>query len=210
MAAGFGLVRPHNMTGRQRITSRDQLVDAALALAEQQGWERVRLHRIAAVCGVGLDDIRAHFRDKDEIVDAWFDRADAAMLEHADRAKLEDLLPRERIQQLILVWLQTLAPHRLVTRQMISHKLEFGHVHVQFPAVLRISRTVQWIREGALLDAPLPRRALEETALTALFVATFVGWLRDDSDDFQRTRDRVDRNLRRMEAAARWIPLPTR
>jgi hypothetical protein len=89
---------------------------------------------------------------------------------------------------------------------MIGHKLEFGHVHVQFPAVLRISRTVQWIREGAMLDAPLPRRALEETAMTALFVKTFLCWLRDDSPDFQQTRERLARDLDCLEMAARWLP----
>lgn len=198
------------MAGRLCPASRDRLVDTALELAERHGWERVRLHQIAAAAGVGLDDVRTHFREKDEIIDAWFDRADAAMLQHVDEGGVEGLSPRERIRRLILVWLETLAPHHSVTRQMVGHKMEFGHIHVQFPAVLRISRTVQWIREGALLDAPLPRRAVEETAMTALFVATFVSWLRDDSPGFQRTQDRLDRRLRWMEAAARWIPLPMR
>lgn len=194
------------MARKQRKVTRDQLVDAALELAGQDSWEAVRLHQVAAACGAGLDDVRAHFPEKDDLIDAWFDRADAAMLQHVDRGRLEGLPPRERIRELILVWLETLAPHQRVTREMIGHKLEPGHLHVQFPAVLRISRTVQWIREGAMLDAPLPRRALEETAMTALFVKTFLCWLRDDSERFQRTRSRLDRNLHCLETAARMIP----
>lgn len=194
------------MARKQRKVTRDQLVDAALELAERDTWEAVRLHQVAAACGAGLDDVRTHFPEKDDLIDAWFDRADAAMLQHVDRGSLDGLPPRERIRELILVWLEALAPHQRVTREMIGHKLEFGHLHVQIPAVLRISRTVQWLREGALLDAPLPRRALEETAMTALFVKTFLGWLRDDSADFQRTRNRLDRNLHCLETAARTIP----
>lgn len=144
------------MARKQSRLNRDRLVDAALELAERDGWEAVRLHQVAAACGVGLDDVRAHFPEKDDFIDAWLDRADAAMLQFFDRGGVDGRPPRERIRELILAWLEALAPHQRVTREMINHKLELGHIHVQFPAVLRISRTVQWIREGAMLDAPLP------------------------------------------------------
>ena len=194
------------MVRSKRKLTRDSIVDAALELAARDGWEAVRLHQVATACGVGLDHIRAHFAEKDEIIDAWLDRADAAMLGQVDSGGVDGLTPRERIRQLIVVWLEALAPYQHVTRGMIEHKLEFGHVHVQFPAVLRISRTVQWIREGAMLDAPLPRRALEETAMTALFVKTFLGWLRDESTGLQRTRERLDRDLHVLETIARRVP----
>lgn len=195
-----------HMAQRRKGVTRERIVDAAIELAERDGWESVRLHQVAAACDAGLDDIRGHFREKDEIIDAWFDRADAAMLGKADSRALDGLSPRERIRELIIAWLEALAPHRRVTREMVAHKLEFGHVHVQFPAILRISRTVQWVREGALLDAPLPRRALEETAMTALFVKIFFCWLRDDSAQFRNTRRWLDRGLDMLEAAARLAP----
>jgi len=191
---------------RKRKPGREALVNAALELAEREGWENVRLHAIAAECGCGLDALGREFGDKDEIIDAWLDRADAAVLALHDNGGLRGLSVRERLFHLFMVWLDTLAPHRRVTREMITHKLEPGHVHVQFPALLRISRTVQWIREAAHLDAPLPRRALEETALTALFVRTFGGWLGDDSSAQARTRDRLDRRLAWLESAAGAVP----
>lgn len=33
------------------------------------------------------------------------------------------------------------------------------------------------------------RRALEETALTTIYLATFTHWMRDESENSQRTRD---------------------
>ena len=194
------------MVRSKRKLTRDSIVDAALELAARDGWEAVRLHQVATACGVGLDHIRSHFAEKDEIIDAWLDRADAAMLGHVDSGGVDGLPPHERIRRLILVWLEALIPYQRVTRGMIKHKLEFGHFHVQFPAVLRISRTVQWIREGAMLDAPLPRRALEETAMTAVFVKTFISWLRDDSAGCRRTRERLDRDLHVLETIARRVP----
>jgi bacterioferritin (cytochrome b1) len=110
------------------------------------------------------------------------------------------------IHELVWAWLGALAGHRRVTREMIGHKLEFGHVHVQFPALLRISRTVQWIREGARLDAPLPRRAVEETALTGMFITTFVRWLWDASPDFRATRQHLDGALATLEGLGRRVP----
>lgn len=194
------------MARRKSKLTRERIVDIALELAERDGWEPLRLHQIAARAEAGLDEIRAHFSEKDEIIDAWLDRADAAMLQHDDAGHLVGLSPRERIRELVRVWLEALAPHRRVTHEMIAHKLEFGHVHVQFPAILRISRTVQWIREGARLDAPLPRRAFEETGMTLLFITTFLSWLRDESPGSQRTFERLDRGLYVLETAGRLVP----
>lgn len=190
---------------RQRL-SRDAIVDAALELAAEHGWEPLRLHQVADACGVGLDAIHAHFGEKDELIDAWLDRADTAALRLADSGELAGLRARERLERLIMAWLATLAPYRRVTRGMIAHKLEPGHLHVQLGALLRTSRTVQWIREGARLDAPLPRRALEETALTALFLRTFACWLWDDSPDAGATHARLARELRWLEAIAARVP----
>ncbi len=60
-----------------------RIVDTAVALAERRSWESIRLHEVAAAAGISLDEIRQHFREKEELVAAWFDRADAAMLRDA-------------------------------------------------------------------------------------------------------------------------------
>ncbi len=156
----------------------DRIVDAAIALGEQSSWEAVRLHDVAATLGIALDDVRRYFREKEDVVDAWFDRADGAMLKMAESP---DLTPRQRLQRLIMIWLGTLAPHRKVTRQMIYGKLEPGHIHIQIPGLMRVSRTVQWMREAAHRDATHVRRALEETGLTTIYLMTFFYWMNDDS-----------------------------
>jgi ubiquinone biosynthesis protein COQ9 len=171
---------------------RDKIIDAALALAERRTWEALRFHDIAAELGVTLTDIHRHFREKEELVDAWFDRADTAMLAYAGDLGLSAISPRERLKRLLLTWLRTLAPHKRVTRQMILNKLEPGHLHYQVGGLFRISRTVQWLREAARRDAVLPRRAIEETALTGIYIATFTYWMWDDSTDSSRTEAMLD------------------
>lgn len=159
----------------------DRIVDAAIELGEQESWEAVRLHDVADALGITLDDVRRYFREKEDVVDAWFDRADGAMLGQAEAADFPELTPRQRLHRLIMTWLGALAPHRKVTRQMIYGKLEPGHIHIQIPGLMRISRTVQWIREAAHRDATYVRRALEETGLTTIYLMSFFYWMNDDS-----------------------------
>ncbi|HRP97237.1 MAG TPA: TetR/AcrR family transcriptional regulator [Rhodocyclaceae bacterium] len=176
-------------------TLRERIVDAAIALAERRNWESVRLHDVAAELGITLDDIRQHFREKEDLVDAWFDRADAAMLREGASPGFTELPTRRRLHRLIMAWLDALAAHRKATREMIYGKLEPGHIHIQFPGLMRVSRTVQWVREAAHRDATFVRRALEETALTTIYLTTFFHWMRDDSEHAEKTRRLLDEKL---------------
>lgn len=179
--------------------NREAIVDTAVAIAERTSWEAVRLFDIAAELNITLDTIRLHFREKEDLIDAWFDRADGAMLKVSEQNDFLSLPTSERLYRLIMAWLDTLSSHRKVTRQMIGSKLEPGHVHIQIPAVMRISRTVQWVREAAQRDATFIRRALEETLLTSLYLATFTHWMFDESLNSHRTRDFLKRKLHLAE-----------
>jgi ubiquinone biosynthesis protein COQ9 len=69
---------------------------------------------------------------------------------------------------------------------------------------MRISRTVQTMREAALLRATGWRREAEEAALTSIYLATFASWLFDDSADAQRTRARLARALMFADRIGGW------
>lgn len=184
---------------------RDRIVDKALALAEQSGsWESVRLHQVAQALLISLDDIRVHFREKEDIVDAWFDRADSAMLAEAARPEVAAAPMRERFARTLMAWFRTLAVHRRPTRQMILNKLEPGHVHYQVCGLWRVSRTVQWWREAAGRTAALPRRAFEEVGHTGIYLATFARWMYDETEGSSRTAAFLDLLLTRAERMENW------
>jgi AcrR family transcriptional regulator len=181
--------------------TRDQIIDASIACAEASDWEAVRLHEVAANLGLSLEDIRQEFREKDELIDAWFDRADSAMLQGAADLDISELSRQQRLQRAIVSWLDALSAHREVTRQMILGKLEPGHIHIQFPAILRISRTVQWMREAAGYDASFPIRAFEEVAHTSIYLAAFSCWMFDETPKAEATQRFLERQLQRAECA---------
>ena len=179
------------------------IVDTALSLAEEKDWESVKLHQVAEALDISLNEIRLHFREKEDIIDAWFDRADKAMLQTCETESFRHSSTREKLHQLLMNWLTALQQHRRVTRQMIFGKLEPGHIHYQVKGLLRVSRTVQWLREAAGISSTLPGRAIEETALTALYLVTFAKWVFDDTKDSQST-SRFLQN--RLNSACRLYP----
>jgi len=177
------------------------ILDGALQLAEEIGWDRLTLHELADTLALSLRDIQAHYRQKDDLAEAWFDRADRALLDLADRPDWLDLTPRERLHAAIAAWLAALAPHRRLTADMLRYKLQPDHLHLQALGVARIRRTVQWIREVARLPARGLLRELQEVALTGIYLATFTRWLADDSADAAATHALLDRLL----GAADWL-----
>jgi AcrR family transcriptional regulator len=187
------------------MATADQIVDTAVELGERNSWEAVRLNDVAALLGITLGDVRAHFREKEDIVDAWFERADSAMLKAAQGSDFPYLNPRQRLHRLIMTWLGALYPYRKTTRQMIFGKLEPGHIHIQIPGLMRISRTVQWMREAAGRNATYIRRALEETGLTTIYLAAFTHWMNDSSSGSTNTGRFLDRCLAIAESVDRVV-----
>lgn len=173
-----------------------QILDSALQLADVCGWERLHLFDVAADLGVDLHSIAAHYREKDQLVEAWFDRADQALLLRAKTPELMSLSPAKRLEELLIAWLDCLAPHRAVTAQMLLYKLEPGHLHLQVLGLLRISRTVQWWREAAQRETLHLSRIVEESLLTAVYLRCFSHWLRHPEKDCADLRVMLRSQLR--------------
>ena len=181
---------------------RSAILDAALALGEQRGWDAVHLHEIAQALGIALADVHGHYAQKDAIAEAWFDRADQALLAVSATPGWARLEVPQRLHRALFAWLDALSSHRRVTAEMLRYKLHPEHVHLQALGVMRISRTVQWIREAALLPSVGWRREAEEAALTAIYLSTFACWLGDASSGAARTHAFLDRLLALAERAA--------
>ena len=179
-----------------------QIMETALTLSESNSWENTHLHTIAQQLDISLDQIRRYYPQKDDIVEAWFDVADSAVLTLKPEHDFFEQSVCDRLHQVIMTWLEAMAPHRRITGEMLLYKLEFGHIHLQVLGIMRISRTVQWFREAARIDTTGPRRILEETGTTAIYLATLTHWLRDDSPDFHKTRDFLNQALSNSENCA--------
>jgi len=191
----------------------DTILDTAMRLANERSWEKLYLHDIARELEIPLHTIHQHYRQKDDLVEAWYDRADRAMLKAAQAPGYSELTLHERLHLLIMRWLDTLAEYKTVSRDMLLYKLEPAHLHLQLQGLLRVSRTVQWIREAALQDSTHLQRIIEEIGLTGLYLQTFLYWMGDSSAGQSKTRrflhrrlglvDHCEKSMARVQA---WLP----
>jgi AcrR family transcriptional regulator len=171
---------------------KQHILNHALNLAEHTGWEGLQLTALANSLNISVAELARLVKQKDQLADAWFDRADEAMLSTELAAASNGA---EKLELAIRNWLNALAPYQQLTRQMLYYKLEPGHVHLQAAALLRISRTVQWLQELAGLKATGVARIGQELALSALFTSTFIGWLYDTSPTQTASLNRLKATL---------------
>lgn len=194
--------------------TQQHILDKSLELATQSSWEQLHLFDVAAALNLSLDQIRVHFSQKDDLVEAWYDRADVAMLKAAGGKTFLKLDIPQRLHKLIMAWLDALAKHKTISRDMLLYKFEPGHIHLQVLGTLRVSRTVQWLREAAHQDSTSLRRILEEIGLSSIYLLTFACWMNDTSEKQERTRAFLKRRLKRAEHVMNlvddWLPMHSR
>lgn len=189
------MARRQNAATARTVDPAERILDACLAEAARGGWAGLRLNRVADALGLPLVEVYRHYRDADAVAEAWLSRADRAMLAAASAPGFARRTPRDRLERTLFAWLSALAPHRKVARDVLLGKLYPGHPHHLLALVFRLSRTVQWWREAARLDAPPPQRQAEEIGLTAIFAATLACWAADPSPDQAATRALLGRAL---------------
>lgn len=181
------------------------ILDTALEIAETTSWENLHLFQIAERLNISLYQIKQFFPQKDDLVEAWFDRADAAILELKSTDEFFHLSSADRLENVIMTWFGQLETHHRITRQMLAYKLEFGHIHLQVLGVMRISRTVQWFREAAHLETTGLRRIFGETVLTSIYLLSFAKWLSDTSSGNDKTRLFLGKHLKRAEKLSQFM-----
>jgi AcrR family transcriptional regulator len=175
-------------------TSRNRIVDQAIGLAEERGWDNVRLHDVAERLGLSLAEVADQFRDLDAVANAWFARVRDQML-RTPAAEPPGTPPPERLELVMMAWFDALAPHREVTGQMIGEKLYASHPHHWVPMIFDLSRLIHWFLDAARIRSTGRRRQLAEIGLTTIFLLTLRVWLRDDSEGQEISRAFLRRRL---------------
>lgn len=61
----------------------EYILETALMLGERHGWDALHLHDVARQMEIGLAEIHRHYRQQDDLAEAWFDRADLALIRAA-------------------------------------------------------------------------------------------------------------------------------
>jgi ubiquinone biosynthesis protein COQ9 len=176
------------------------------AHAAFDGWGEKAVFMAAAELGVPADRARLAFPDgAAQMIDAWFDAVDVAMLAAFPAERIAALKIRERIRDLILFRLETIAPQREALRRALAilamprHALEGARL-----AWRSADRIWRLAGDEATDFNHYSKRGL----LIGVYASTTFIFLDDQSDGLADTKAFLDRRIgdvmRFEKAKARW------
>ena len=110
--------------GRPPAYTREQVVDAAIRIADAEGLGAVTMRRIAGEIGAGAMSLYTYVPDKDRLVDLMVDRVGGEMPPGA--GDLLDLARAQRRMMLAHPWLPAALPNRRLTGRGMLGYLEQG------------------------------------------------------------------------------------
>lgn len=187
---------------KDRDTNTDrcnEILDHALKLAMESSWETFSLSELASQSHHSLVEIKRIFRSKDDMAEAFFNRADEAMLSLSEDSEFSALSKSERLVKCVMTWFNALTPYRAIVKEMMAYKLEPGHFHLQAHGVTRVSRTVQWFLEVSHRNHTGLKRVADEIAVTSAYITAFAYFLYDDSENHNDTQALLNKFVRKID-----------
>ena len=157
------------------------------------GWSDEALAMAANELGVPPERARLAFKDGQvEMIDAWFDWIDKAMLEAFPAERIAAMKVRERIRELVLFRLDAMRPHREALRRALAvlalpqNVLDAGRL-----AWRAADRMWRLAGDAATDFNHYSKRAI----LVGVYGSTTLVFLDDESDDLADTRAFLNRRI---------------
>ena len=170
---------------------------AALALrlpahAAFDGWSEQAIAMAAAELGVPADRARLAFKGAVDMIDAWFDALDKAMLTAFPPETIAAMKVRDRIRTLILFRFEALAPQREALRRALS----ILAMPQNAPAAASLAwRSADRIWRTAGDSATDFSHYTKRATLIAVYASTTFVFLDDSSEGLAETKTFLDRRL---------------
>ena len=179
------------------------VIDAALALAAEKGWENVSLLDISKAADTPLASLYARFPGKHTILSAFAERIDQAVLADHDPADTAGEPARDRLFDVLMLRFDQLQPHRTAIRSILdSYRRD---PFLALGGLRQLRRSMTWMLEAADLATGGIRGETRVAGLCGIYLATLRIWLRDDSTDMSKTMAALDGYLRRIERPVAMI-----
>jgi AcrR family transcriptional regulator len=160
---------------------KDRIIDVAIRLAEQGGFDNVRQRDVAAQAGVALGTLYKSFRGKEDILAAALERVLGALERRLERKPVEGGTAVERLTSLFQMLTTALCRRpnyaRAVLRAMASGEPEVAANVVAYQ--LQIYRMIVAAMRGDALEHDAPATAAEMQVallLQQIWFAGLVGW----------------------------------
>ena len=172
---------------------RDAIMTAAVRHAAFDGWTERIVAQGARDAGYAPDAGERAFPDGvDELIAAFSEWADRCMAEELARHDVAALKVRERISLGVRLRLECLLPHREAVRRLTAHCALPGNALLGARLTARTVDTIWYAAGDTATDfSYYTKRGL----LAAVYGATVLYWLADESDGHPETWAFLDRRL---------------
>jgi AcrR family transcriptional regulator len=181
--------------------TRDRIIIASLQLAETQGWRDLSLGAIAQQANVPLAELAPHFKSKAEILAAFSEAVDRAVIERFAHPGGD--VPRDRVFDVILTRFELLAPYKAALRRIRADlRRDSGAALAQLGPALR---SQYWMLAAAGISGEGGAGMMRVNGMLRMYNAVFEEWLNDEDPGMARTMAMLDRRLRRAEAAVKRV-----
>jgi AcrR family transcriptional regulator len=171
---------------------RDRIVDALMALASQERWDRITLPMIAREAGVSLADLRDAFPSKGAILGGFARRIDRIVLDGAG----DDMLgepARERVLDIMMRRLDALAPYKAALKE-VSRAARRDPLMLAALNQLALN-SWRYMLAAADIDTEDSLGMVKVQGAAIVFARTLDAWFDDDSADMAATMAKLDKEL---------------
>lgn len=182
----------------QASEAEDRVIDAAMALAAEDGWRHLALSRIAAAAGVPLTDVYRHFPSKISVLAGLSRRIDRAVL--AGGPCEDDDSVRDRIFDLLMRRfdaLNAVRPGVVAVLKDLPQDPEAALCQLQ-----ALKRSMRWTLDLAGVPADGLAGQIRLRALGLVYLWVLRTWMQDDSADMAKTMAALDHRLSQAEQLA--------
>jgi len=178
---------------------RDKIIAAFLGLLAEKGIKQIGFAEIAEAAAVSLAQLRGEFPSTLAILAAHIKAIDRAVLAE-DLSDMDEEPPRERLFDVLMRRLETLAPHRQAIRSLLRSAARNPPLAVALNGLAVQSQ--QWMLTAAAIGSSGPRGMMRAQGLALLFGSVLRIWVRDDDPGLARTMAALDRALARGQRFA--------
>lgn len=184
--------------------TKEDLVQIALDLSVERGWQMVTLRDIAETAKISLADLHDMFEDKVDILVAFGRMIDRKVLENVSDPDPE-ISVRDQLFDVMMDRYEVLNEYREgLVSVLDSFVLDPKQAVISFP---HLCRSMTWMLEAAGVETDGITGAIKVTGLTGVYLNVLRTWKEDDSPDLSKTMAALDKNLNRSEQVINMFSL---
>lgn len=191
--------------------TRRLILDTALTLFREHGFETTTIRDIAAAAGLSLGAAYYYFKSKEAIVGAYYDYVHHEHLKRARDAFARTRNLRDRLRAALHTKIDIVQEDRRLLRALFRYGGDRDHALSWFGPATRAQRELSLtVFAEAIADERLPQdvRDAAPTLLWTLHMGILLYFLYDESPRLRRTRRLIDASAEFTVDAKRLATLP--